>query len=36
VKREMSIPDASHVVVWEESHLSVSFLVVTREKTLYV
>jgi hypothetical protein len=35
VKREVLIHDASHVVVWEESHLFVLFLVVMAEKTLY-
>jgi hypothetical protein len=28
--------DASDVAAWEESHLSVSFLAVTMETTLYV
>jgi hypothetical protein len=32
---EMLIPDASHAVVWEESHPFVLFLVVMVEKTLY-
>jgi hypothetical protein len=35
VRREMRIPDASHAVVWEESHPFVLFLAVMVEKTLY-